>query len=146
MANTTLTLYSFLNVKATINGRDVTGLWEGDDAIEIEERSQVANDLVGADGAAIVSVTADQSAIVRIRLQPNSPIHRWLDERYRVLKQGRLEPMSFSVRDTGNGEGGSSAQVVIRSMATKQFGVNASVREWELYCQGWVWDHTEYAA
>lgn len=142
--NTTLTLYSFLNVKATLNGREIVGLWEGDDAIEVEERSQVANDLVGADGAAIVSVTADQSVYVRIRLQPNSPFHRYLDQQYRILKKGRLRPMSFSVRDTGNGEGGSSSQCVIRGMATKQFGVNASVREWELYCQGWVWDTTRY--
>lgn len=144
MANTTLTLYSFLNVKATLNGREIVGLWEGDDAIEVEERSQVANDLVGADGAAIVSVTADQSVFVRIRLQPNSPFHRYLDEQYRILKKGQLNPMAFSVRDTGNGEGGSSAQCIIRGMATKQFGVNASVREWELYCQGWVWDTTNY--
>lgn len=143
--NTNLTMYSYLNVKATLNGNDITGLWEGDDAIEIEERSQVANDLVGADGAAIVSVTADQSVYIRIRLQPNSPIHRYLDQKYRTLKSGVLDPMSFSVRDTGNGEGGSSAQVTIRQMATKQLGVNAAVREWELYAQGWVWDSREYA-
>lgn len=145
MANTNLTMYSFLNVKATLNGREITGLWEGDDAIEIEERSQVANDLVGADGAAIVSVTADQSVYIRIRLQPNSPMHRYLDEQYRILKGGQLDPMSFSVRDTGNGEGGSTSQAVIRAMATKQLGVNASVREWELFGQGWIWDTTNYA-
>lgn len=144
MSNTTLTAYSYLNVQATINGHSVTGLWEGDDCIEIEERSPVTNEVVGADGAMIASITADTACMVRIRLQPNSPIHRWLDERYRVLKTGRLEPMSFSVRDTGNGEGGSSAQVFIKGMASKNFGVNASVREWELVCQGWVWDHTNY--
>lgn len=145
MSNTALTMYSYLNVKATLNGNDITGLWEGDDAIEIEERSQVANDLVGADGAAIVSVTADQSVYIRIRLQPNSPIHRYLDQKYRTLKTGQLDPMAFSVRDTGNGEGGSSSQVVIRGMATKTFGVNAAVREWELYAQGWIWDSRTYA-
>ena len=145
MANTALTMYSYLNVKAVLNGHDITGLWEGDDAIEVEERSQVANDMVGADGAAMVSVTADQSVYVRIRLQPNSPIHTYLDQKYRALKTGVLEPMAFSVRDTGNGEGGSSAQAVIRGMATKQFGVNAAVREWELFCQGWIWDSRQYA-
>lgn len=144
MANTNLTMYSFLNVKATLDGKEVTGLWEGDDAIEIEERSQVSNELIGADGAAIVSITADQSVYIRLRLQPNSPIHRYLDQKYRVLKNGQLDPMSFSVRDTGNGEGGSTSQAVIRAMATKQLGVNASVREWELFGQGWVWDTQSY--
>jgi structural protein KPP10_ORF10 len=143
--NTNLTMYSFLNVKAVLNGNDVTGLWEGDDAIEIEERSAVANPMVGADGAAIVSVTADQSVTLRIRLQPNSPIHAYLDRKYRALKAGQLDPMTFSVRDTGNGEGGSSSQVVITGMATKKFGVNADVREWELFAQGWLWDSREYA-
>lgn len=144
MANTALTMYSYLNVKAVLAGRDVTGLWEGDDAVEVEERSQVANELVGADGAAVVSITADQSVYIRIRLQPNSPIHRYLDQKYRLMKNGKLDPMTFSVRDTGNGEGGSSSQVVIRQMATKQLGVNASVREWELFAQGWVWDTQNY--
>ncbi|HEY8358692.1 MAG TPA: phage protein [Ramlibacter sp.] len=143
--NTNLTMYSFLNVQATLNGNPVTGLWEGDDTIEIEERSAVSNPLVGADGAAIVSVTADQSVMIRLRLQPNSPIHTYLDRKYRALKTGQLDPMTFSVRDTGNGEGGSSSQVVITAMATKNFGVNADVREWELFAQGWLWDSREYA-
>lgn len=146
MANKALTLYSFLNVKAVINGVEVTGLWDGDDAIAVEERSEVSNPLVGADGAAIVSVTADSSVNITVRLQPNSPIHRYLDAKYRELKNGVLNPMTFSVRDTGNGEGGSSSSVVIMAMPTKQLGVNASVREWQLFAQNWVWDTTNYAA
>jgi len=144
MANQALTTYSFINVKATLNGNEITGLWEGDDCIEIEERSQVANEVVGADGAAIVSVSADRSCMVRIRLQPNSPIHTLLERKYKEMKDGRVNPMALSVRDTGNGEGGSSAQVVIRQMATKRFGANADVREWELFCQGWNWDQRQF--
>ena len=67
--------YSFRNVAFNIDGSLVTNFDEGDDCITIEPTSDLGTPKVGADGGSILSITADQSATVTIRLLPNSPMN-----------------------------------------------------------------------
>lgn len=138
--------YSFRNVAATLNGRLVIGLWEGDDAVTIERRSDVSTPLVGVDGQAIASYSADESVLVTFRLMPTSPSHRWLTGRLRRIMSGRFDPFSVSVRNTGGGgvdgvgEGGNSSDCTIVTAPGASFGANAVSRDWVLFCQAWEWN------
>ena len=72
------TTYSMLNVAATLDGRDVVGLFEGDDAITVEPGAEVGTLMVGAKGDTVFSQTADRSARITVNLQHTSPTHREL--------------------------------------------------------------------
>ena len=52
-------VYSWNNVAAQIDGRQLVGLWEGDDVFVIEPTTELGKPVVGADGSSIVSITAD---------------------------------------------------------------------------------------
>lgn len=139
-----LTVYSFRNVAVVLEGRQVDGLWEGDDCVQVEPRTPVLADHVGADGAGIGSITADESVYIRLRLQATSPAHQRLQQIYRRQRSGDPRSFSVSIRDTGNGEGGNSSQVMIREAPRRDFGANASPREWVLWAQGWTTNPVEY--
>ncbi|KRE13435.1 hypothetical protein ASE63_18315 [Bosea sp. Root381] len=63
-----LTLYGFLNVALTIDGRQVIGWSEGDDAVLVERSTDLGSALTGADRASVVSITADQTTAITIKL------------------------------------------------------------------------------
>lgn len=132
-----LTLYSFSNVVLTIDGRQVVGLWEGDDAVVIERPTDLGSALTGADGASVVSITADQSATVTIKLQANSAMNQYLQQKVKRMRMGSQDLIAIVLRDTSTGEGGGcSAAVVIRE-PSKSFGATATEREWQLFCNCW---------
>lgn len=142
-----LTVYSFQHVAVVMDGRQVTGLWEGNDAVAIAQNSDIGVPLVGVDGAAIVSITADRAVRITIKLQPTSPQHAWLQNRVRQMRNnGSLLPFSISIRDTGNNEGGSSSDVTIIQEPTHQYGEEAQSRDWVLFAQNWEPTQVSYAA
>lgn len=129
--------YSFLNVAATLDGLPVLGLWEGDDAIAVEQGADVGTGLVGADGASIFSQSANKSARVTIRLQHTSPTHRQLLQKWKQQRAGRLLPFPFDFIDKNSGEGGTADRCFILQAPADQKGVNASVRAWVLWTGEW---------
>ena len=131
--------YSMINVSATLDRRDVKGLWDGDDAIVVTQGSDVGTGLVGADGSSIFSISADQSAQISIKLQHTSPTHRFLSQK---LKQHRARganatTFSFSIKDKVSGEGGTADKCYIMTAPEDSKGVNATVREWVLWTGDW---------
>jgi len=139
-----LTSYSFLNVAVVLDGKLVTGLWEGNDAVTIAPHSDIGFPLVGVDGAAIVSITADTSVMIVLKLQPTSPTHTFLHNRWKRMRSGRLLPFGLSVRDTGNNEGGSAAEATIIRAPQHAYGENAASRDWVLFAQAWDPTQVEY--
>ena len=132
-----LTLYSFDNVVVTIDGREVIGLWEGDDVVSLERPTDLGSALTGADGASVVSITADQSATLTIKLQPNSAMNAYFEQCVKRMRMGSQRLIAVAVRDTSTGEGGGcSAAVVIRE-PSKTWGATATEREWQLFCNCW---------
>lgn len=131
--------YSMINVSATLDRRDVKGLWDGDDAIVVTQGSDVGTGMVGADGSSIFSISADQSAQISIKLQHTSPTHRFLSQK---LKQHRArganaQAFSFSIKDKVSGEGGTADKCYIMTAPEDSKGVNATVREWVLWTGDW---------
>lgn len=131
------TAYSAANLQVTLDGKTVDGFWSGDDAVQIEHPTDNATPMVGVDGSAVISISTDDSVTVTIRLQPNSPANRVLQNKYLQNRAGRSAPFALSIRDTGSGEGGSSSYCVVTKRADIQFGGVATVREWTLFANPW---------
>jgi hypothetical protein len=132
-----LTLYSFKNIAFTIDGRAVVGLWEGDDAITTERSTDLGTPLTGADGSAVVSITADQSILLTFKLMPNSAMNAYLEQKVKRMRMGSQDLIAVAVRDTSTGEGGVCSAAVIIREPSKSWGANATEREWQLFCSCW---------
>lgn len=131
------TAYSMLNVAASIDGLKIGCLWDGDDAITIEQASEVGVGLVGADGCAVFSQSANKSANITLRLQHSSATHRQLVQKWKQQRAGRLIGFPFDLIDRNSGEGGTADKCFIASAPVDQAGVNATARTWVLWTGHW---------
>lgn len=131
------TAYTMLNVAATVDGLLVQGVWDGDDAIVVEQGADVGAMLIGADGSGIFSQSADASARITIRLMHTSPTHAQLNRKWQQQRAGRLLPFPVDIKDKNSGEGGTADRCFIMQAPTDQKGKNASVRAWVLVTQEW---------
>lgn len=131
------TAYSFRNVAVTVDGRPVDGFWSGDDCVTVARNSDNIEPIVGADGNATVSISADDSVMITLRLQPNSVANQILQNKFLQNRNGRTAPFPISIRDTGSGEGGSAAYAIVRTRPATNFGASASVREWTIFANPW---------
>lgn len=131
--------YSFRNVAFNIDGSLVTNFDEGDDCITIEPTSDLGTPKVGADGGSILSITADQSATVTIRLLPNSPMNRFLENKVKRMRSGALTGTTFAIgfTDLSSTETGGCTQAVVMREPTTTRGVNANNLEWAIFCPCW---------
>jgi hypothetical protein len=110
----------------------------------IEDFMEVGNPMVGADGASINSISASTAVRITLKLQPTSPAHQLLQNRLTRFRTGQHVEFAVSIRDTGTGEGGNSAQVSFERRGNTQHGANATVREWVLFAQCWEWSKIAY--
>jgi len=132
-----ITVYSMLGVSATADGLRVVGLYDGDDAIKVESRGPEGDWMVGADGSALFSQTADNSASITVKLQHTSPTHKQFIEKMALQRSGVLVPFPFTVVDTNGAEGSHSGTCMIFQAPSQDYGENASVREWVLASASW---------
>lgn len=132
-------VYSSKNVASTVDGQEVSGLWDGDDAVAIEPLADVGAMMVGADGSSIFSQSANEGATITFRLQHTSPTHRLLHQKLarQRAKGVRLTGFPVTVIDVDSGEGGSTDQAFIQTAPTDQKGDAAAVREWVLVTGSW---------
>lgn len=139
-----LSVYAFNKVVVTIDNRIVKGFWEGDDVVQVERQSTLGTALVGADGAAILTTTADQSARLTLRLMPNSALNEFLRNRANQQRQGAERIMSVAIRDTSNGEGGGCSAASILEEPTLAWGAQPGSRDWVLFCSCWQDSQVRY--
>lgn len=133
------TAYSMINVSATIDRRDVQGLWDGDDAIVVTPGADIGTGLIGADGSGIFSISADRSAQISVKLQHTSPTHELLHKKWKQQRARGANASSFSfvLKDKVSGEGGTADKCYIMSAPETQTGKAATVREWVLWTADW---------
>lgn len=131
--------YSMKNVAGSLDGQVVIGVWDGDDAVQVEPLADVGAMVVGADGSSIFSQSANEGATITIRLQHTSPTHRLLHQKLaRQRARGvRVVGFSLSLIDVDSGEGGSTDQCFVSVAPTDAKGVNAVAREWVLVTGSW---------
>ncbi|UNK39384.1 DUF3277 family protein [Shinella sp. H4-D48] len=126
--------YGFVNTANTVDGQIIQGLWDGDDAISIAPLADKGTMLIGADGSALFSVSANRGATITLRLQHTSPTHRLLQQKLKRQQALASPATAFPVTayDTSSGEGGTADKCFIQAAPTDTKGVNATVREWVL--------------
>lgn len=133
-----ISTYSMLNVAATLDDMTIIGLFDGDDAVTVTQGADVGEMLVGADGSAIFSQSADLTVRISIKLQHTSPTHRQLTEKWLKQRGGQFVGFSFDVIDGGSGEGGTAAPCFIAQAPVDSKGQKATVREWVLAAGEWT--------
>jgi hypothetical protein len=141
-------VYSFANTVLTIDGRRVIGFGEGDDVISIEPTTELGTSIVGADGSALLSITADQSATLTLKLVHHSPFNDFLWNKVKRMRLGETGPgimFAIGFSDPSTGDGGGCTQAVVKTVPTLTAGANATEREWAIFCPCWVPDKTLYA-
>lgn len=126
--------YGIVNTSNTVDGQQIQGLWDGDDAIKIASMADRGKMMIGADGSALFSVSANRGATITLRLQHTSPTHRLLMEKEKRQKALASSKAAFPVTafDTGSGEGGTADKCFIQTSPPHTTGENATVREWVL--------------
>ena len=136
--------FSFDKVTMNVNGGSLSGFWEGDDAVTIEDGADVATPSVGAGGAVVLSISTDQTAIYTVKLQATGGGHAILNKLYRQAKAtgGFLFPSA--IRDRGTGEGYNANKCYIIGAPTRGFGQNASMREWKIFAGKSVANNVAY--
>lgn len=130
----TITAYSAKNVIATIDGLPVQGLFDGDNAIQVSQGSDIGTGIIGMQGDGIFSQSADKSATLTLRLLHTSGTHQLLHQKVKAQQAGILgSGFRVSVMDTGSGEGGTGEGVFVQKQPDDMKGKSATVREWVLW-------------
>lgn len=131
--------YSMDNVALHIDGARVMGFGGGDDAIVIERSTDLGTPQIGADGASILSITADRSARMTIKLLQSSPMNQFLQNKVARMRGGGLTGLTFPIGfvDMSNGESGGCTQALVMKEGMPKKGKNATEREWVLFCPCW---------
>ncbi len=130
--------HSFKNCVVIVDGRPLVNFAEGDDVVTIEPRNDGATDLVGADGQMAVSISADQSATMTVRLMQTSPDNRFLQQIFdRQRAEGLFIPLMVSYRDLKTGEEGSGRGYIPR-LPTMTRGAGVNTHEWTIVIEALV--------
>lgn len=131
--------YSMLNVALHLDGVRVIGFGEGDDAIMIERNTELGTPQIGADGGSILSITADRTAKLSIKLLQTSPFNQYLQNKVARQRSGALTGITFPVGfvDMSNGESGGCTQALVQTEPAIQKGKNATERTWVIFCPCW---------
>jgi hypothetical protein len=132
-------VYGMDNVVLQIDGVRIQGFGDGDDVISIERNTDLGTPLIGADGASIVSISADRSAKLTLNLLQTSPANQYLLNKVSRQRAGALTGLTFNIGfvDLSCGESGGCTTAIVTKEAMPQKGKNASEREWEIFCPCW---------
>ena len=126
--------YSFKDTIMVINGLEVTGWAEGDDAITIERRADSATDKVGAGGEMMVSISADRSGSVKIKLQQTSSSNKWLMAMLALQEAGcsSFVPIACMFQDTYRNDLAAGTSGYLKKPPSMTRGAEAGTQEWEV--------------
>ncbi len=122
--------YSFSNVIALVNGVELSGYSEGDDVVVAERLVDSAFPAVSVDGVMTVSLSADHSGTIVIKLKQNSESNAYLTGLLTAQENGVFVPIFIQVINTEGGEVISGTQGFMQNPALLQFGQQLQESEW----------------
>jgi hypothetical protein len=124
--------YSFQDYAMLINGVELSGFAEGDDAFMAERRADSASDKVGADGKMMVSISADKSGEFTFKLQQTSPSNKYLMALLALqeFSAKSFVPVNVLCRDTYRNDVASGTVGYIKKPAGQQRGMEGNNQEW----------------
>lgn len=141
-------VYSMERVVVSIDGRKVIGFAEGDDAVLIEDTTELGTEIVGADGSSLLSITADRSAKITLKLLASSPFNQFLQNKVDVMRSGTglAGAMAVGVLDTSMGYSGGCTTAMVMKKPNIGYGANPTEREWVIFCPCWTPSETTFNA
>jgi len=122
--------YSFINVVVLVNGVQLSGYPEGDDTVICERLNDSAFPSVGVDGIMTVSLSADHSGTIVVKLMQNSESNGYLTGLLAAQENGLFVPLFIQVQNTEGGEIVSGTQGFMQNPSTLQFGRELQETEW----------------
>ena len=122
--------YSFNNVSMLVNGVEMTGWPEGDDAIVCERLNDSAEHVVGVDGSMTVSLSTDRSGTITFNLMQNSDSNLELSSLVTAQENGAFIPIFVQIKNTEGTELISGTQGYLQRPANLQFGKNLQPVQW----------------
>jgi len=122
--------YSFNNVVMLVNGSEITGWPEGDDAIVADRLNDSGAHIVGIDGSMTLSISRDRSGTLTFSLMQNSESNKLLTGLITAQENGAFIPIFVQVKNTQGGELVSGTQGYLTKPAAVQFGENLQPVEW----------------
>jgi hypothetical protein len=124
--------YSFKNTIFLVNGVEITGFSEDDDVINMERRSDSASDMMGADGHMMVSLSADFSGEIKIKLQQTSASNKYLNALHIAQEASGIlfVPVQILFQDTYRNDVGSGSIGYIMKPSALTRGAKAQTIEW----------------
>lgn len=141
-------VYSMDRVVVTIDGRKVIGFANGDDVVSIEDTSELGTEIIGADGSSILSISADKSVKLTIKLLASSPFNQFLLNKVSVMRSGTglAGAMVVGVLDTSMGYAGGCTTAMVMKKPNVGYGANPTEREWIIFCPCWTPTETTFNA
>lgn len=127
-----LMIYSFTHHLVMINGREMRNFGEGDDVVSVEYREDGIGDVVGADGQMLASVSANESAEIKLKFLGTAPENDYLEDLYRRFKSGEIAGISISIFNAVTGRGEVATTGYIPKLANSSRGQKAQDREWSI--------------
>jgi len=124
--------YSFQNTVVLVNGVELTGWADGDDAISIKRRADSASDKIGADGSMMVSISADKSGEFTFKLQQTSSSNKYLSALIALQEGGAATfvPVNVLFQDTYRKDMATGTIGYIKRPSDLQRGTAAGNQEW----------------
>lgn len=125
-------VYSFLNTVVIVNGVELTGFADGDDVIDIKRRTDSASDKVGADGAMLISLSADKSGEFTFKLQQTSPSNKFLASLIALQEGGAktFVPVTVLFQDTYRQDLATGTVGYLKKPADVTRGAQGNTQEW----------------
>ena len=124
--------YSFVHHIVMVNGRELENFGEGDDVVSTEYREDGITDTVGADGNMQASVSANESASIKLKFLAGADENDYLEDLYYKFKRGELTGISVSIFNSVTGKGEVATTGYIPKLANNSKGVKAQDREWTI--------------
>lgn len=126
--------YSFRDTIALVNGVDVSGYADANDAIKAERNADAGTLSVGADGKGVLNVSADLSGKVTFKLQRTSGLNRYLQGLLLTMQVGTSSfvPVQLLLRNPHRGDTTVGVNGYIKKFPADQHGKEAQDREWVL--------------
>ena len=126
--------YSPLNLIVLVNGVEIVGYAEGDDAISIKRLADSATHKIGCQGDMVMTISADRSGEVTVKLQMTSSSNSYLDSLLALQENGAdtFQPISVLFQDTYRNDLAQASAGYIKKPADMKRGEHSSDQEWTL--------------
>ncbi len=135
MSSGLLRRYAPDEVNITVGTQPVTGLKEGT-FVEAERTVETSMLEIGSDGEATLSISPNQSGMIKITLQQASPLNDYFNTLFQNLQQKNLSlaVVPISMVDKNGTTVVSSKQSIIQKPSKVSFADKPEAREWTFLC------------